>query len=124
MNAACALYWLWPPGSFSSNAGRSGGLPQDARDEVAAQAGEVLRESMRRASIDATRRDVEMWLAEGAPNLMLLQAAGNADLLVVGSRGYGGWKGLLLGSVSTQSITQSPCPVAVVRDRDSTVTAP
>jgi nucleotide-binding universal stress UspA family protein len=56
-----------------------------------------------------------MWLAEGAPNLMLLQAAHDADLLVVGSRGYGGWKGLLMGSVSTQSITQSPCPVAVVR---------
>lgn len=113
--------WTLPYLGF---AGRSGGLPQDALDEVAVQAGEALRESMRRASIDATRSDVEMWLAEGAPNLMLLQAASNADLLVVGSRGYGGWKGLLLGSVSSQSITQSPCPVAVVRDRDSSVTAP
>jgi nucleotide-binding universal stress UspA family protein len=53
---------------------------------------------------------------------MLLQAAGNADLLVVGSRGYGDGRDFL-GSVSTQSITQSPCPVAVVRDRDSTVIA-
>jgi nucleotide-binding universal stress UspA family protein len=101
--------------------GRSGSLPQEALDEVAVRAAETLRESMRRASIDATRSDVEMWLAEGAPNLMLLQAAGNADLLVVGSRGYGGWKGLLLGSVSTQSVTQSPCPVAVVRDHDADV---
>jgi nucleotide-binding universal stress UspA family protein len=99
--------------------GRSGALPQEALDEVAGRAAETLRESMRRASIDATRSDVEMWLAEGAPNLLLLQAAGNADLLVVGSRGYGGWKGLLLGSVSNQSITQSPCPVVVVRDHDA-----
>jgi nucleotide-binding universal stress UspA family protein len=110
--------WTLPYLGF---AGRSGALPQDALDEVAVQAGETLRESMRRASIDATRPDVEMWLAEGAPNMMLLQAARNADLLVVGSRGYGGWKGLLLGSVSTQSVTQSPCPVAVVRDHDADI---
>ncbi|MEU8606478.1 universal stress protein [Actinoplanes sp. NPDC048791] len=100
-------------------AGRSGALPQEALDEIAVRAGDILRESMRRASVDSTRSDVEMWLAEGASNLMLLQAAAQADLLVVGSRGYGGWKGLLLGSVSTQSVTQSPCPVAVIRDRDA-----
>ena len=108
--------WTLPYLGF---AGRSGALPQDAIDEVAAKAGETLRESIRLASIDATRSDVEMWLVEGSPNLSLLQAANNADLLVVGSRGYGGWKGLLLGSVSTQSVTQSPCPVAVVRDNDA-----
>jgi nucleotide-binding universal stress UspA family protein len=49
-------------------------------------------------------------------NLSLLQAAGTADLLIVRSRGYGGWKDLLTGSVSAQCVTQSPCPVAVVRD--------
>jgi nucleotide-binding universal stress UspA family protein len=108
--------WTLPYLGF---AGRSGALPQDAIDEVAAEAGETLRESIRLASIDATRADVEMWLVEGSANLSLLQAANNADLLVVGSRGYGGWKGLLLGSVSAQSVTQSPCPVAVVRDHDA-----
>ncbi|UQU67743.1 universal stress protein [Couchioplanes caeruleus] len=105
--------WTLPYLGF---AGRSGTLPQEASDDIAARAGERLRESLRRAEIDANRPDVEMWLVEGAPNLSLLQAAGNADLLVVGSRGHGGWKGLLLGSVSTQSVTQSPCPVAVIRD--------
>jgi nucleotide-binding universal stress UspA family protein len=108
--------WTLPYLGF---AGRSGALPQDAIDEVAVKAAETLRESIRLASIDATRSDVELWLVEGSPNLSLLQAANNADLLVVGSRGYGGWKGLLLGSVSTQSVTQSPCPVAVVRDHDA-----
>ena len=71
---------------------------------------------LRHASVDTTRPDVEMWLVEGLPNLSLLHAAGNADLLVVGSRGYGGWKGLLMGSVSAQCVTQAPCPVAVVRN--------
>lgn len=101
-------------------AGRSGSLPQDVVDEFAARAGETLRGSLRRASIDTTRPDIEMWLVEGLPNLSLLHAAENADLLVVGSRGYGGWKGLLLGSVSAQCVTQAPCPVAVIRDSDPT----
>jgi nucleotide-binding universal stress UspA family protein len=101
-------------------AGRSGSLPQDVVDEFGARAGETLRDSMRRGSVDTTRPDVEMWLVEGLPNLSLLHAAGNADLLVVGSRGYGGWKGLLMGSVSAQCVTQAPCPVAVIRDGNAT----
>jgi nucleotide-binding universal stress UspA family protein len=108
--------WTLPYLGF---AGRSGALPQDAIDEVAARAGETLRDTMHRGSVDATRPDVQMWLVEGLPHLSLLEAAGQADLLVVGSRGYGGWKGLLMGSVSAHCITQSPCPVAVVRADDA-----
>jgi nucleotide-binding universal stress UspA family protein len=107
--------WTLP---FLGVAGRSGTLPQGVIDETAAQAAEILRGSIRRGSVDPTSSAVEMWLVEGLPSLSLLQAAANADLLVVGSRGRGGWKGLLLGSVSTQCVTQSPCPVAVIRDHD------
>jgi nucleotide-binding universal stress UspA family protein len=107
--------WTLP---FLGTAGRSGTLPQGVTDEAAAQASETVRESLRHGGVDAARSDVEMWLVEGLPTLSLLQAAVNADLLVVGSRGRGGWKGLLLGSVSTQCVTQSPCPVAVIRDDD------
>jgi nucleotide-binding universal stress UspA family protein len=46
---------------------------------------------------------------------VLLAAAERSDLLVLGSRGRGGWKGLLLGSVSLRCLTSSPGPVAVVR---------
>ncbi|TDO66462.1 nucleotide-binding universal stress UspA family protein [Kribbella sp. VKM Ac-2571] len=45
----------------------------------------------------------------------LLNAAQNADLVVVGSRGVGGFRGLLVGSVSATMATHAPCPVVVVR---------
>jgi nucleotide-binding universal stress UspA family protein len=48
------------------------------------------------------------------PAAALLEEAREADLLVVGSRGRGGFVGLLLGSVSQQVIEHGPCPVVVV----------
>lgn len=49
-----------------------------------------------------------------SPSHALLEAARGADLLVLGSRGHGGFRGLLLGSTSLQVVTHAPCPVVVV----------
>lgn len=54
-------------------------------------------------------------LIDGRPAMSLVMRARDAELLVVGSRGNGGFLGLELGSVSTKAARRSPVPVVVVR---------
>jgi len=58
--------------------------------------------------------DVTTLVGEGTAAQVLLDAAAKADLLVVGSRGHGGFKGLLVGSVSQQCVSHATVPVVVV----------
>jgi len=53
----------------------------------------------------------------GHAAVQLLAAAGDAELIVLGSRGRGGFAGLLLGSVSQRVATHAPCRVVVIRGR-------
>jgi nucleotide-binding universal stress UspA family protein len=59
--------------------------------------------------------EVHTQVLEGHPAPVLIDAAGGAELLVVGSRGHGAFAGMLLGSVSEHCVSNSPCPVVVVR---------
>lgn len=63
---------------------------------------------------EVTRQTVERPAAEA-----LVAAAGSGDLIVVGGRGLGGIKGLLLGSVSQAVLELAPCPVVVVHGEDA-----
>jgi nucleotide-binding universal stress UspA family protein len=58
---------------------------------------------------------IQTEVVEGPPALMLLRAADDADLLVVGSRGHGAFAGMLLGSVSEHCAHHANCPVVVIR---------
>lgn len=66
------------------------------------------------AEVDTTGIEVERRLEERHPVDALLAEAEEADLLVVGTRGRGGFMGLLLGSVSQQVSHHGPCPVVIV----------
>ena len=59
--------------------------------------------------------EVERVIAQGSAAQALIDAATGQDILVVGSRGHGGFAGLLLGSVSQQCAQHASCPVVIVR---------
>jgi nucleotide-binding universal stress UspA family protein len=58
--------------------------------------------------------DLQVRVQEGHPTKVLLDAARGARMLVLGSRGHGGFAGLLLGSVSSACAERATCPVVVV----------
>ncbi|WP_328336356.1 universal stress protein [Streptomyces violaceus] len=61
--------------------------------------------------------DVRGEQSDGAPAEALLAAAGEAGLLVVGTRGTGGFEGLAVGSVALRMAAAAPCPVVLVPQR-------
>ena len=59
--------------------------------------------------------DVRTQVEKGNPAEVLIARSKEADLMVVGSRGHGGFKGMLLGSVSQHLVAHADCPVVVIR---------
>lgn len=60
--------------------------------------------------------DVQVSVEIGSPQALLLTASDTAELIVLGSRGRGGFTALLLGSVGSQVTSHASCPVIVMRD--------
>jgi nucleotide-binding universal stress UspA family protein len=63
---------------------------------------------------------IEKRVEQGDPATVLIDQSRDADLLVVGSRGHGGFASLVLGSVSQVCAQLAACPVVIVRGRDQT----
>lgn len=93
-----------------------GALPHGPEEGGLRPAAEkVLAGAVRRVRETAPELPVDGVLQTGPVSRRLLAEAADADLLVVGSRGLGGFTGLLLGSVSGQVAAHAQCPVVVVR---------
>jgi nucleotide-binding universal stress UspA family protein len=89
--------------------------PADAPEtEKAREAAEAATAQVLDEIGDATSASVSVRAVSGLVAEELLTAAQDADLLVVGSRGGGGFSSLLLGSVSSQVVSHAHCPVVVV----------
>ena len=89
-------------------------LPE-SRSELEGEGEKVLAHALEETAADVEGLEVERSVVEGSAAHCLLRAAEGADLLVVGSRGHGGFHELLLGSVSQQCAHHAPCPVVIVR---------
>lgn len=82
------------------------------RSEAEARVRAVVDEVTRTATGELP--DIGVRAVEGAPASALIRASQGADLLVVGSRGHGGFSSVLLGSTSMQCALHATCPVTVV----------
>ncbi|MCU1688166.1 MAG: universal stress protein UspA [Pseudonocardiales bacterium] len=78
-------------------------------------ASRVLTETVDAAFAGAERpANIDLVVAQGQPTKVLLEEGADAQMIVVGSRGHGGFTGLLLGSVSSAVAAHAKCPVLVV----------
>ena len=100
---ATDIYWAVPD------------LPEDARGEEAGL--RALREFVDKVAGETgeTLPDITLVMEKGDPAEVLIGASRDADLLVVGSRGSGGFARLMLGSVSSKVVHHAACPVVVIR---------
>jgi nucleotide-binding universal stress UspA family protein len=87
-------------------------------DEMSEEARRGLDELLESEGITASGLTVLETVGEGRAAGVLLDAAADADLVVLGSRGHGGFSGLLLGSVSQAVVSHARCPVVVVPPDD------
>ncbi|MDQ0795348.1 universal stress protein [Streptomyces sp. B1I3] len=103
--------WEYPATSWAS---MMPGMPEDFDPQAVATVAltEALEEALGAEGAAAVGKVVVI----GNPALSLLERSRGANLLVVGARGYSGFKATLLGSVSLHVTQHASCPVTVVHD--------
>ncbi|MFE7607059.1 universal stress protein [Streptomyces celluloflavus] len=104
------LAWHYPAfyGSF-------GWPPSGGEFDARATGGQVLAEAVNEVAGRQPPVAIRTIVAHGTAPDVLLHAARQAGLLVVGSRGHGGFTEALLGSVAQHCTQHAPCPIVVVR---------
>ncbi|MFE5238834.1 MULTISPECIES: universal stress protein [unclassified Streptomyces] len=103
--------WEYPSTSWAS---MMPGMPEDFDPQAVATV--ALTEALEEALGAEGAAAVEKVVVIGNPAQSLLDRSKGANLLVVGARGYSGFRATLLGSVSLHVTQHATCPVTVVRD--------
>lgn len=103
--------WIWP--YFTEKLGPVAGIEDSG---LRRQAQKILAEGHDLAAQSEASLDVRERLITGLPSGTLTELSKEASLLVTGTRGLGGFAGLLIGSVSFHLASSASCPVIVVRD--------
>ncbi|MFG2248160.1 universal stress protein [Spirillospora sp. NPDC048823] len=91
-----------------------GTIPQDALHRLVAEREDLLVEARQYALKIQPGLDVQTRLVPADPGRALVEESERADLVTVGSRGQGGFEGLLFGSVGLYTAAHARCPVLVV----------
>ncbi|QFU90000.1 universal stress protein [Amycolatopsis sp. YIM 10] len=92
-------------------------LPREYRDALVEQGHDWLTEAAAAAREAAPGVEVETELRTGIATELLVTESAQAELVVLGSRGLGGFSGLLVGSVAVALGHHGHCPVVIVRGR-------
>jgi len=103
-------------GAWSGALGAYTSLGTDLNDLHRA-AEDLLEQAIAEVGEESEGVEIERLVVQGTPSEVLVHAAAPSDLLVVGSRGHGGFLGLMLGSVSQQCVHHARCPVVVVHGK-------
>ncbi len=88
--------------------------PVDPTSDSKLAAERAIDDALRELSGATDGLEVERVVVNGHAAPILVDASGEAELLVVGSRGLGGFTGLVLGSVSQHCVHHARCPVVVI----------
>lgn len=94
------------------------GYPAPAADDTNYEelAARVVTDAIAEVASPAGPVEIRPEVVQGNPAAALLAASAGAELMVVGSRGHGGFVEALLGSVSQHCVHHAPCPVVIIRD--------
>jgi len=104
VNSVPASYWTGQPVTLPGDEGKVEDIRKSAQDAVDKAASEL----------DKQPKSVSVVAISGFPAKTLVETSAGADLMVIGSRGGGGFGSLFLGSVASQVVHHAHCPVVVI----------